>query len=159
MWITSLWFGGRYNRFTPSKHELPIQLYHIMLPLSGGFSVDKNMKSFFIKIITWFTMILDWHTMFTPPFSKRKLSWVIYLLTSILWTSNMVIWQSMLTWIPWHWQPFLTHQIYFNIRLGYLKTLLILENHILLTVYTLKQHMIVSDPQKCSHYFWDWILQ
>lgn len=58
---------------------------------------------FFIKIITWFTLILDWHTMFLPPSSKRnhinftKLSWAIYLFTSILWTFNIVVWQSMLS--------------------------------------------------------------
>jgi hypothetical protein len=64
-----------------------------MLPLSVGFSADMKMKSFFIIIITWFTLILDWHTMFLPP----KLSWAIYLFTSTSWTSNIVVWQSMLT--------------------------------------------------------------
>jgi hypothetical protein len=47
IWITSLWLGGRCNRLTSSQHKLPKQLYHAMLPLSGGFSPHKKMKQFF----------------------------------------------------------------------------------------------------------------
>jgi hypothetical protein len=41
---------------TTGLHHLsmnfPNNCYHAMSPLSEGFSADKNMKSFFIKIIT-----------------------------------------------------------------------------------------------------------
>jgi hypothetical protein len=49
VWITNLWLGGWYNRFTPYQHELPKQLYHATLPPSYGFWSDMKMKSFFHK--------------------------------------------------------------------------------------------------------------